>query len=142
MSKNKRIVNDKKKEIIGIGIIIVVTIAIVITIFAVKQSTEYRQHASSFQDLNSADAITQTTNPDGTMGATDYTGNFANQLPDIYLGTLDLQVTDPVQGPRPTDKGNQNQHDSSLVPTHLLPTQAQVNDTNGPGDTNKPSNLP
>ncbi len=131
MAKNKKLANNKKKKLIGIIIIILVGIGIVVTLLAVKQSTESRQHASSFQDINSSDQITQTNNPDGTMGVVDYTQNFSNTLPNEFLGSLNFQVTDPSQGARPT---------------HTLPTQAQGNggngNDNGQDNSNRPSGTP
>ncbi len=108
----------------SIFIMILLVIGLGVGVFAVKQSTENRQHASQFIDLNSAIYITQSNNPDGTMGPASYLGNYSNSLPAEYLGSLDFQITDPTQGKRPTDI-------PPVITTHSLPTQAQGNDNQG-----------
>lgn len=83
--------------------------------------TNTQQHASGFEDLNSADQITQTNNADGTMGPLTWLGNYSNRLPAYYLGSLSFQVTDPVQGKRPTELPTQAQQHvttPTVVPTH------------------------
>lgn len=154
MSKNIKIFNSKSKEIIGIIIIILVGIGFIATILADKQSTEYQQHASSFQNLNSADQIIQTNNPDGTMGGVDYTHNFSSTLPEEFLGSLNFQITDPPQGIKTTDSENSyhgkptdfpdNSHaltgSNTPVPTHTISSQTQDSkNDNGQDNGNRPT---
>lgn len=96
------------KKLLGILIFILLAVGVVAAVILSQQSTENRQHASSFNDLNAAEDITQINNADGTMGPPTWLGNFSNTLPSAYLGTLSFRITDPEQGQRPT-----------------LPTQAQ-----------------
>lgn len=93
----------KSASWLSIIVVIILLVGLLATATAIKYSTNYQQHASQFNDLNSAADITDTINPDGTMGPATWEGNFSNTLPVAYLGTLDFQVTDPVQGRRPTD---------------------------------------
>lgn len=102
----------------GLFVLLVLGIGIVAGAIAVQQSLENRGHASVFNNVNSAAQITTTTNADGTMGQTTWLGNFSNKLPTTMLGTLDVLVTDPDQGKRPTDV-------PTPQPTHVLPSQAQ-----------------
>ncbi len=125
---------------LGIIVAILLVVGVVAAGIAVQHSTQYQQHASSYNDLNSAVDITETNNPDGTMGPADYTQNFSNTLPSAYLGTLNFQVTDPSQGHRPTDVPV-----TITIPAHTLPTQAQGNgqgNNNGQGNGNQPSTTP
>lgn len=109
----------KKKATIVIAIAVVLGLPILL--LATQQTTEIRQHASQFNDINSSYAITQTTNADGTMGPASSWRNYSNSFPFVYLGTLNFQVTDPEQGRPP------------VIPTHMMPTQAQQG---GGGDQN------
>lgn len=117
----------KKQKAPNFFLVLALSVGLVAGLFLVQHSTEDRQHASQFNDLNSSDQITDVNNPDGTMGPVDYSANYANTLPEYYLGTLELQVTDPSQGKRPLD----------VPPTHVLPTQAHGN---GPDNNNGQDN--
>ena len=110
----------------GIIIVILLIAGVVVAGIAVQRSTNYQQHASNYNDLNTAQDITNTNNPDGTMGPIDYTTNFSNTFPQVYLGTLDMHLTDPSQGHKPTDIPVTGD------PFHTLPTQARGN---GQGNT-------
>lgn len=111
------------KKTLGILAFLLLAAGVFAAFLATQQSTENRQHASSFNDLNSAEDITSVNNPDGTMGPATWLGNFSNTLPDAYLGSLSFRVTDPVQ--RNPESG--------------LPTQAQGR---GNGATATPTNTP
>ncbi|MDE2025670.1 MAG: DUF4382 domain-containing protein [Patescibacteria group bacterium] len=102
----------------GLFILLVLGIGVIAGSIVIRQSLELRGHANLFNNINSAAKITVTTNPDDTMGPTTWKGNYSNQLPFNLLGTLDMQITDPVQGPRPTK---------------TLPTQAQGKPTGAVG---------
>jgi hypothetical protein len=104
----------------GLLVIAILAIGVIAVGIAAQQSTENRQHASQFNDLNSAKDVVNTINVDGTMGPDSWLGNYSNTLPQAALGFLQFQVTDPQQGPRPTEASRV----TTTPPTHTLPTQA------------------
>lgn len=122
MAKVKK--NNRKKIFSGAIVAVLLVGGVLVTTVATNQNTEQKSHASVFNDLNTSFAITQTNNPDGTMGPVDYTGNFSTTLPESYLGSLNFQVTDPPQRKRENDK-NDNQQISLMPSEHVLPTQAE-----------------
>jgi hypothetical protein len=101
----------------GLGLLALLIVGVVAGALAVQRNTELQQHASLFNDLNTAGEIDKTNNPDGTMGPATWEGNFSNTLPAVYLGSLNFQVTDPEQGKRPTDFPT-----PSPFPGHATPT--------------------
>lgn len=127
----KSAANIKNRSQIGKTSALVVAIALIlglpIVLFSTQQTTDIKQHASQFNDLNTASAITETNNPDGTMGAATYLGNFSNEFPVTYLGKLDFQIIDPPQNP-PGKRNENNPHFQKTVtptpyPTRVYPTQ-------------------
>ncbi len=46
-------------------------------------------------NLNSSSDNLSAINPDGTMGPSNWQGNYSNSLPDSVKGTLTFYVTDP-----------------------------------------------
>lgn len=124
------------KKTLGILLFILLAVGVIAAVIASQQSTENRQHASQFNDLNTAGDITQINNADGTMGPATWQGNFSNTLPDAYLGSVNFRVTDPEQGKRPAvtlptqaqDRGN-----NSKQPTITgNPTVTSSGSENGP----------
>lgn len=109
---------------------VVVVLGLPLVLFSTQQRTETQQHASQFNDLNTSYAITETNNADGTMGPVDSLGNISNTFPQVYLGTLNLLVTDPPQTPQyngstnPGNAHNPNSNTYGASPTHTIPTQA------------------
>lgn len=120
----------RKSELnwLSITIIVILIAGLIAVTLAIRQNTGYQQHASQYNDLNSAADITDTINADGTMGPASYLGNFSNTLPDAYLGKLNFQVTDPSQGKRPTEVAA-----TVTVPANTLPTQGNEQDASNSG---------
>lgn len=75
---------------------IAVMVGLPILVFSTQQQTDNQQHAS-FQNLNTADLISSTNNPDGTMGPPDASRNYANAIDPSQTGTLTMLITDPQQ---------------------------------------------
>lgn len=93
MAKNKNSLNFPVKTF---SVVSVLALALTIGLFAMKQNTEYRQQASQEEDLNSVLEITQTRNPDNSMGPQTWAENFSNTIAATDLGTLAIKVTDPL----------------------------------------------
>ncbi|HEV2339210.1 MAG TPA: DUF4382 domain-containing protein [Patescibacteria group bacterium] len=121
----------------GIIIVILLIAGVVVAGIAVQRSTNYQQHASNYNDLNTAQDIISTNNPDGTMGPIDYTTNFSNTFPQVYLGTLDVHLTDPSQEHKPTDIPVTTGAD----PSHTLPTQVRGNGQGNAKQENQNDNI-
>src|SRR5260221_47437 len=123
MTKQKRQNNG-----LLIFIAVILLIGIVVVILALQKSTNYQQHASSFNDLNSVQEITSTNNPDGTMGGVDTASNFSNTLPSAFLGTLNFRITDPLNG-----RIAQSLHKkvfTTTEPKNIFPTQSPESEQN------------
>lgn len=85
-------------------------------------------------NLNSASDIISTINPDGTMGPQTSNGNWSNSLPAYLKGKLVFAVTDPPQGKKPDNPGDQKNNPTESVeiqPTTTLPTQATYKSKSG-----------
>lgn len=93
---------EHHKKIVGVLVPLFLIIALPVLLLSARQTTEDRQQASPFRDLNKGFTITQTNNSDGTMGPGDWMGNFSNTLTPSQLGTITLLVTDPNQSGSPT----------------------------------------
>ncbi|MBI2621760.1 MAG: DUF4382 domain-containing protein [Candidatus Levybacteria bacterium] len=109
---------NSKKSNRNIAIVIFLAIAIVVTVSLVSQKTTWFNFSigpygtPAITNLNSANEIVTTNNPDGTMGPDTFSENASNALPSYLKGTLFFKVTDPPQGGKPTS----------------LPTQARASD--------------
>lgn len=124
----KKATRFSKKTAITVAIALFVGLPVVI--LATRQTTNVKQFAAHFNDLNTSYEITHTNNADGTMGPPTSAGNYSNTFPALYLGKLNFQVTDPTQGKR-TDNAYRNPLNGATsipFPTHSYPTQAQGND--------------
>lgn len=77
-------------------VLTILTLGIVAGVSAAAQKTQVQQEASRFVNLNSADEIDTTFNPDRTMGPKTSKGNFSTTLPNAYLGktVISLAGTD------------------------------------------------
>lgn len=84
-----------RTSIVVAGLVVVLGLPLII--FSTQQRTETQQHAAQFNDLNTANEITQTINADGTMGPLTAFNNYSHTFPPPYLGSLNLLVTDPAQ---------------------------------------------
>ncbi|HXS14661.1 MAG TPA: DUF4382 domain-containing protein [Candidatus Saccharimonadales bacterium] len=119
-----------KKVLLVLGILVLIG-GVAAGTYLSLTTTNTQQHASNFSDLNSADQISQTNNADGTMGPLTWLGNYSNRLPAYYLGSLSFQVTDPIQGARPTEVQNH-----LTTPTVIFPTnRPNISATPTPANT-------
>jgi len=122
----------------ALGVLVLLVVGVVAGALAVRQNTELQQHASLFNDLNTAGEIDKTNNPDGTMGPATWERNFSNTLPAAYLGSLNFQVTDPEQGKRPSVTIT-----TVALPTaHATPTLTVVPTHTEDTENHKPSGTP
>lgn len=89
---------DNTKKTWGIIVVILLVGGVIGAYIGANQVTQNQSNASIVTNLNSSEDIDQTNNADGTMGPSSWQGNFSNTLPSDQLGSLALNVTDPIQG--------------------------------------------
>lgn len=98
------------KKIVSILVPLFLVIALPVLLLSAHQTTEDRQHASGFEDLNKGFTITHTNNPDGTMGPAIWEDNFSNSLTPEQQGTTTLLIAATTQGSNtmiPTQAGQE-----------------------------------
>jgi len=128
-----------RKAAVGVAVALIVGLPVVI--LATQQTTNLQQHASQFNDINTSFAISQTNNADETMGPATAADNFSATFPALYLGKLDFKITDPPQVKENATRTGNPFFQATPSPTHIIPTQAQNNDSQGQ-NTDKPPVTP
>ena len=83
---------------IGFIILFILIVGLILSVVLSRQTTQTKQNASGFINLNTSGQISQTKNKDLSMGPQTSAGNYSNRLTSDNLGSITFSITDPVVG--------------------------------------------
>lgn len=77
----------------GLFTLILLLIGLIFVVLLTKNSTQTRQDASGTTNINTGSKVTDTKNPDNSMGPSKSSGNYSNSLKKENLGSLTFSVS-------------------------------------------------